>query len=150
MNMIRLIDCPEIKNQMANWFHEKWQVSLEAYLESMEECLSGKDIPQWYVVMDQEKIIGGVGVIVNDFHDRQDLTPNVCALYVEKKYRNQGIAGKLLSTVCQDMKYKGIRTLYLITDHTSFYERYGWEFYCMVQGDEEPYLTRMYRYQLGD
>jgi len=42
------------------------------------------------------------------------------------------------------MKQKGIDTLYLITDHTSFYERYGWKFLCMVQGDGEADLTRMY------
>lgn len=34
--------------------------------------------------------------------------------------------------------------IYLITDRTSFYERYGWEFLCMVQGDNEPDMTRMY------
>lgn len=34
--------------------------------------------------------------------------------------------------------------LYLITEHTSFYERYGWEYLCMVMGDDgEP--MRMYR-----
>jgi len=38
----------------------------------------------------------------------------------------------------------GIDTLYLVTDHTSFYGRYGWEFLCMVQGDGEPGMTRMY------
>ena len=32
----------------------------------------------------------------------------------------------------------------LVTDHTGFYERYGWEFLCMVQGDGEPDMTRMY------
>ena len=42
------------------------------------------------------------------------------------------------------MKLKGITPIYLITDHTSFYERYGWEFLCMVQGDNEPDMTRMY------
>lgn len=29
---------------------------------------------------------------------------------------------------------QGIETLYLVTDHETFYERYGWEFFCMVQG----------------
>lgn len=37
--------------------------------------------------------------------------------------------------------------IYLVTDHTSFYERYGWEFLCMVQGDGEPEMTRMYIHQ---
>ena len=30
------------------------------------------------------------------------------------------------------------------TDHTGFYERYGWEFLCMVQGNDEDELSRMY------
>ena len=83
-------------------------------------------------------------MIENDFHDRKDLTPNVCAVYVEEEFRCRGIARKMLETVCRDMKEKGIDTLYLITDHDSFYERYGWEFYCMVQGDGEEEMTRMY------
>lgn len=32
----------------------------------------------------------------------------------------------------------------LVTDHTSFYERYGWQFYCMVQGDGEEEPLRLY------
>lgn len=135
----------EIAERAAQWFHEKWEVPLEAYKESIEACLKRKNpVPQWYIAMDGETIVGGLGVIENDFHDRKDLTPNVCALYVEETYRGKGIAGKLLRCVCDDMESQGIDTLYLITDHTSFYERYGWEFLCMVQGDGEPDLTRMY------
>ena len=141
----RLADRPELKEQAAQWFHEKWGVSLEAYLESMEECLENRNaVPQWYCVMDDEKIIAGLGDIENDFHDRKDLAPNVCAVYVEKNYRRQGIAGDMLNFVCADMEKKGIATLYLVTDHTSFYERCGWSFLCMVQGDGEPELSRMY------
>ena len=98
--------------------------------------------------MEEERIVGGIGVIENDFHDRKDLRPNVCAVYVEEDYRCRGIAGELLSFVCEDMKKYGIDTLYLITDHTSFYERYGWEFLCMVQGEGEPDMTRMYIHRM--
>ncbi|MDE6108563.1 MAG: GNAT family N-acetyltransferase, partial [Oscillospiraceae bacterium] len=98
----------------------------------------------WYLAVDEEKILGGLGVIENDFHDRKDLTPNVCAVYVEKEYRRRGIAGELLRLVCKDMKEQGIDTLYLLTDHDSFYERYGWEFCCMAQGDGEEEPSRMY------
>ena len=69
---------------------------------------------------------------------------NVCAVCTAPDKRGQGIAGELLNCVCNDMSKKGIDTLYLVTDHTSFYERYGWEFLCMVQGDGEPNMTRMY------
>ncbi len=143
--IIRLIDKLEMKEQMANWFSEKWSVPLQAYFDSMEDCLSReKPIPQWYVAVEGSRIIGGLGVIENDFHNRKDLTPNVCAVYTEPDRRSQGVAGALLRYVCDDMKEKGIDTLYLVTDHTAFYERYGWEFLCMVQSDGETDLSRMY------
>ena len=143
--MISLINRPEFKDIMAGWFNAKWGIPKEAYEESMDSCLNGTDaIPQWYVVMDNGKIIGGLGVIENDFHDRKDLAPNVCAVYVEEEYRCKGIAGFMLNYVCDDMKKRGIDTLYLVTDHIGFYERYGWEFLCMVQGDGEEEMTRMY------
>ncbi len=144
-DIIRLEDRPDIKERAAQWFHEKWGIRLEAYMESMEECLE-KDsaVPQWYLAMECGQIIGGLGVIDNDFHDRKDLAPNVCAVYTEEHKRGQGVAGALLNAVCEDMRNRGIGTLYLVTDHTTFYERYGWEFLCMVQGDGEPEQTRMY------
>ena len=141
---ITLREYPAIKELAAEWFHSKWGVPKDAYLECMEAYLKKETEYGWYLCLDGEKIVGGLGVIENDFHDRKDLTPNVCAVYTEKEYRCQGIAGKLLNMVVSDMKSKGISPLYLITDHTSFYERYSWEFLCMVQGDGEPEMTRMY------
>lgn len=141
---VTLREMPEIKEQAAEWFHSKWGVSKEAYLECMNAYLKKETEYGWYLCLDGERIIGGLGVIENDFHDRKDLAPNVCAVYTEEAYRDKGIAGKLLNMVVEDMKEKGISPLYLITDHTSFYERYGWEFLCMVQGDGEEEMTRMY------
>ncbi len=147
--LIRLTDRPELKEEAASWFSQKWNIPVQAYLESIETALnrhsdSESPVPEWYLAMDHEKIIGGMGVIENDFHNRPDLTPNVCAVYTEKAYRGKGIAGALLHFVAEDMRVKGIDTLYLLTDHDHFYERYGWDFLCMVQGDGEEEMSRMY------
>ena len=128
----------------ATWFHEKWGVSREAYLECMEAYLRQETEYGWYLCLDEDKIVGGMGVIENDFHDRKDLTPNVCAVYTDEDYRCQGIAGKLLYLAVEDLRSKGISPVYLLTNHTGFYEQYGWEFLCMAQGEGEPYLSRMY------
>lgn len=141
---ITLREEPERKDMAAEWFHSKWGVPKEAYLECMDAYLKHETELGWYLCMDGDKIVGGMGVIENDFHDRKDLSPNVCAVYTEEKYRAKGIAGKLLNIVVEDMKEKGISPIYLVTDHTDFYERYGWEFLCMVQGDGEEEMTRMY------
>ncbi|MBQ2309161.1 MAG: GNAT family N-acetyltransferase [Erysipelotrichales bacterium] len=135
---------PALLESAAEWFHKKWGVPKEAYLACMESYLKKETEYGWYLCMDRDKIVGGLGVIENDFHDRKDLTPNICAVYTEEEYRGRGIAGHLLDLAVNDLKAKGITPVYLVTDHTGFYERYGWEFFCMVQGDGEPEMTRMY------
>jgi GNAT superfamily N-acetyltransferase len=141
---IALREKPELMNPAAEWFNSKWGVPTEAYLECMEAYLKGDTELGWYLCLDGERIVGGLGVIENDFHDRPDLTPNVCAVYTEESHRCQGIAGELLNMAVADLRSKGISPAYLVTDHIGFYERYGWEFLCMVQGDGEPDMTRMY------
>ena len=144
LTYISLREQPQRKEQAAQWFHSKWGVPEEAYLECMNAYLDGSTELGWYLCLDGDAIVGGLGVIENDFHDRPDLTPNVCAVYTEESHRKQGIAGHLLNMAVEDLRSKGISPAYLVTDHTSFYERYGWEFLCMVQGDGEPEMTRMY------
>ena len=141
---VTLRERPDLKEAAATWFHSKWSVPKESYLDCMEAYLNHETEYGWYLCLDGSRIIGGMGVIENDFHDRKDLSPNVCAVYTEEEYRCQGIAGKLLNMVVEDMKSKGITPLYLVTNHTGFYERYGWEFLCLVQGDGESELSRMY------
>lgn len=143
--ILKIQEHRELMMQAAEWFHQKWGVSKAAYIKSMEECLQKTfAVPQWYIVRDGGTIVAGIGVIENDFHSRKDLTPNICGVYVEEAYRNQGIAGEILQFVCNEFQAKGIGTLYLLTDHTSFYERHGWEFLCPVQGDGDPGMSRMY------
>ena len=141
---ITLREMPEWMLPAAEWFHNKWGVPTEAYLECMEAYLHNATEYGWYLCLNNNQIVGGLGVIENDFHDRKDLIPNVCAVFTDPKFRCKGIAGYLLNMAVEDLRSKGISPVYLITDHTGFYERYGWEFLCMVQGDSEPDMTRMY------
>ena len=92
----------------AQWFHGKWGVPTEAYLECMEAYLKGETELGWYLCLDGEAIVGGLGVIENDFHDRKDLTPNICAVYTEESHRCRGIAGCLLNMAVEDLRAKGI------------------------------------------
>ena len=144
MEFLSLRERPALMEGAAAWFHEKWGVPEEAYLQRMRAYLSGKSAYGWYLCLEAGRIVGGLGVIDNDFHDRKDLTPNICAVYTEPDCRGRGVAGRLLDGAVADLRTAGFSPVYLVTDHTGFYERYGWEFLCMVQGDGEPDLTRMY------
>ena len=88
----------------AKWFNSKWGVPTEAYLECMEAYLKGETELGWFLCLDGDQIVGGLGVIENDFHDRKDLTPNVCAVYTEESHRGRGIAGKLLDMAVETVK----------------------------------------------
>lgn len=145
MEIIRISEHPELAEQAAAWFHGKWGIPLRAYQESMAECGKGP-VPEWYLAREDACILGGCGVIENDFHDRKDLRPNVCAVYVEPQRRCQGIAGALLAQVCRDFHRRGVDTLYLLTDHERFYERYGWEYFCPATGEGEETPSRLYRH----
>ncbi|MDR2023168.1 MAG: GNAT family N-acetyltransferase [Hungatella sp.] len=122
----KLCDYPEFLEEAAFWFSQKWGIPVEAYRESMKQSISQK-----------------AGIIENDFHDRKDLSPNLCALYVKENYRGQGIAKYILDFSRKDLSNMGFEKIYLITDHTEFYEKCGWDFLTMVNGDDGS-SERMY------
>ena len=127
---------PELIEKAASWFSSKWNVPKETYLECMSEYVNGKTKLGWFICLDKNKIVGGLGVIENDFHERKDLSPNICAVYVEEAYRNNGIAGILLNKAVEDLKANNISPVYIITDHIGFYERYGFKFLAMTKCDD--------------
>ena len=145
MTLKKLYEYPEFLEKAAYWFSQKWNVPVEAYKESIQKSIDQKTgIPQWYIVLDEkQEIIAGAGIIDNDFHERKDLSPNLCALFVEEKYRKKGIANSILDFERKELGNMGFEKLYLITDHTKFYEKCGWDFMTMVT-DDDGIPVRMY------
>lgn len=146
LNNLRFISIktePKLIEKASIWFSSKWGVPKEAYFECMKNYVNNETKLGWYLCLDNDKIIGGLGVIENDFHERKDLTPNICAVYVEEEYRNNGIAGRLLNIAVDDLKTNGISPVYLITDHVGFYERYGFTFLTMTKCDGGD-ISRIY------
>ena len=146
MRALCLRDHAELRDRAAAWFCAKWEIPADAYGESIDEAIRNPEgLIQWYVVLDSmDNIVAGSGIIHNDFHDRVDLTPNLCALYVEEVYRGQGLARTLPDHSRNELHKRGVDTLHLVTDHTEFYEHCGWSFMCLATGDDgEP--LRLYK-----
>lgn len=48
--IIKIHEQPQLRTSVANWFHEKWNIPFETYLESIDACLKNENaIPQWYI-----------------------------------------------------------------------------------------------------
>lgn len=128
----------------AHFFSNKWGVPLEAYLESMEEGLnSSTGVPAWFYIEDNGEVIAGLGIIENDFHKRKDLAPNICAVYVKEEYQGNGISRALLNRACSHLKEHSIDDVYLITTHTAYYEKVGFDFVGEIEEDSGD-LVRCY------
>lgn len=144
---VTLRERKDLSLDASKFFSSKWGIDVEAYYQSINDYINHKTDYGWYLCLDNNKIVGGIGVIDNDFHERKDLFPNLCALYVEEEYRNNGIGGNLLKMAVKALKSKGIDKVYLITEHINYYERYGFKFLTMVKTTDDDSYLRMYYFE---
>ena len=121
---------PELAEQGIAYFQSKWNsVRPEMYQDAIMHSLQAPgDLPQWYLLFKEGRIIGCVGLIPNDFISRMDLYPWLCALFVDEEERRQGYAKLLIDCVAEATKKAGFDTLYLSTAHRNYYERYDFKY----------------------
>ena len=83
MKIISIKEFPEYKDRAIKYFQSKWASpnSMEVYDDCITNCTTTiNPLPQWYLLLDNDRIIGCTGLITNDFISRMDLYPWVCAL----------------------------------------------------------------------
>lgn len=103
--IINISDYPEYADKATKWFHNKQGIPQQEYKSSIINSFNNTGgIPTLYICISDDEIFTGIGVIENDFHNRIDLTPNLCALYVEENFRLNGIASNLVKYVCNNLK----------------------------------------------
>lgn len=133
MQLILLRDHPQWREKAVDFFCTHWGVDPDEYMRLTDACIARPDgLPQFYLAVDAGRIAGGTDVQLNDEHDRPDLAPNICDVYVEEAYRHSGLAGRLLAMAEEDMRRRGVEALYLLTELEGFYEQYGWTQYAVA------------------
>ena len=127
--IINIRECPEWIESAADYFSSRWSVDRQLYHNSMNDSVSTeKSIPRWYLMLRDEEIIGGFGLIDNDFMVRTDLCPWLCALHIEPSERGQQLGAKLLEYSRSEAAKLGFDKVFLNTDHVGYYEKYNWRY----------------------
>jgi len=131
MTVINIRENPQYMEQAITYIQSKWgnRRNKKVYEDCITNSIDAKNsLPVWYILLDGDNIIGCAGLITNDFISRMDLWPWLCALYIEKKYRGQGLGNLLLAQAKEDVAKMGFDKLYLCTDHKGYYEKYGFSY----------------------
>jgi len=117
----------EYLEKAIDYFTDKWGIDRRIYVDCITNSITTKNpLPRWFLMINNDEIIGSYGLITNDFISRQDLYPWLCALYVEEHYRGKKLGVKLLEHGSIEAAKLGYKKLYLSTDHKGYYEKYGW------------------------
>ena len=96
-SLVPLRDRPDMLPRAAAWFHQKWSVPLKPIGRAWRNAYWEKSSAPVVSCPEGDRIVGGMGVIENDFHDRKDLAPTCAPSIREEDRRCQGIAGALLN-----------------------------------------------------
>jgi N-acetylglutamate synthase-like GNAT family acetyltransferase len=116
--------------ECAQYIHSKW--GSEDNYAYFEDAMRHSDrqeqsVPQFFVLVHDERIVGCFGVIINDFISRHDLYPWLSSVFVEPEYRGQRLSQTMFDHAYRVVKNMGYSRLYLTTDHDGLYEKFGWQ-----------------------
>lgn len=127
VKIINIRDYPEWLDRAADYFSSRWHIDRKLYTDSMNDSLlPNTSVPRWFLMIRGDEIIGGCGLIENDFMVRTDLCPWLCALHIEPNERGQQFGAELLNHCRCEAGKLGYDKVYLNTDHVGYYEKYGW------------------------
>lgn len=118
---------------LAVWHHEEWSYlnpggSVEKRIEKMQNYLPDESVPNMFVWVEGNDVIGSAGILACDMDTKPEYSPWLASVYVKSDRRNQGIGAALVKKVMQHAKALGHGEIFLFTPNKEdFYRGIGWE-----------------------
>jgi len=149
MKIINLInDSSYIKN-VVNWLWSEWGTERNYnYWKSWVENSTFIDkIPQTFIALEAEEIIGTISIWRCDLQSRQDIFPWLGGLFVKEEYRKKGIGLELQKHAFKVTIDLGYTDIYMFTVLNDYFEKLGWKYMEDIP-DENGNMVKLYRKDL--
>ena len=131
--ILRLGQRPDCIEQLAQWHFAQWgdmnpSSTVERRIDRLRGHLEPGRVPQTFVAVDGQRLLGSASLVAADLPARDDLSPWLASVYVDPPFRNRGIGAALVQRVAEEAQALGFSTLYLCTpDRARFYANLGWQ-----------------------
>ncbi|MCC8138092.1 MAG: GNAT family N-acetyltransferase [Clostridiales bacterium] len=99
------------------------------------------------MLVDDEELVSFCTYAVKDDIPSTTLTPCIRFVYTFPQYRGHHYMGMLFDEIEKRAKNENVPAIYISTNHTGLYEKYGYSFYQMMK-DMEGEPSRVYRKEL--
>jgi predicted N-acetyltransferase YhbS len=134
LQVLPLRERPQAIEQLARWHFAQWgslnpTSTIERRVERLQGHLTPGRVPQTFVAVEGDALLGSASLVAADLPSRSDLSPWLASVYVDPPHRNQGIGAALVNRVAEEARLLGLPMLYLFTpDRAAFYAKLGWQF----------------------
>ena len=90
--------------------------------------------------------------LYEDLFVRPDIYPWLSNVYVDERYRNNGIGRKLMESVKENARNNiNSDELYFYSKHINLYEKFGWKYISDIDTcNEEQRIQRLYKLELAE
>lgn len=106
-------------------WNDQNQVS-QFYDEPCHLALTGDSLNDFYILINDEAIMGCCGLIKNDVLTRSNYYPWITSLYIDEKYRGRNYGQLLMNHVIHRAQLLGYSNVYVTTGQNEYYRRQGW------------------------
>lgn len=129
-----------IKLCSLEWGTPKTNEQMQLYIESKKEKIRTEDkVISILGLIENDIMIGFISLFKYDGDERKDLTPWYATIYVKKEYRGNGYSKVLNDAILKEAATLGYNKVYLKTNLSNYYEKFGAKYIEMLNSEEKLY-----------
>lgn len=131
-----------IKLCSLEWGSKKSKEEMEKYTSDKEKrILSGDKVISILGLIKENVLLGFISLFRYEDESNKQLTPWYATMYVKNEYRGKGFSKILNNAILKEAKMLGYKKVYLKTDLTNYYEKFGAKYIRNLENGEKLYYV---------